>query len=325
MVVDEIHHIPRLLRPIQAILAEPSPPRIVLTASSSRISSRRSDIAPGLRLPQHAFHPLMAAELPAFDLTRALQFGMLPQAVIGTDPQKVIECYAQACIADVMGRGLTRHIGRFRRFLQAVSLSHGRPLNIASVARRCAVERKIVAGYIAILEDLMVAFRVPVYKKRTIAGRPSDSTGKRVTISRDKLFLLDPGFQRALLPPQPPERHAELERRAVAGLVAQHILAWSSYSRFDAELCYWRTRAGTEVDLVVHGTNGLQAFKIKNAETVASRDFRALRAFRHDHPEVEAAVLYRGARTTQIDGIWCLPVDGFLKRMQPDHGLLEWL
>ncbi len=323
VVIDEIQHVPKLLRTVRQTLARPSPPHFVLAASGSRIFSRGTDGHSDLRLPRHSFHPLMAAELRNFDLDRALRHGMLPEAVTASNPQRVIEEYNHVYIADVMARGLTRHIGRFRRFLQALSTAHGKPLNIASVARGCAVERKIVAGYIAILEDLMLAFRVPVYAKRTIASGAGVSDTRRITVSRDKLFLFDAGFFRALLPEDSTGRQAEHDLQALAGLVAQHILAWSAYSRFDAKLCYWRTRAGTEVDLVVHGAAGIQAFRIQNGEDVGPRDLKALHALRKDHPDVEAAILYRGSETNRIDGVHCLPVEDFLRRMRPDRGLLE--
>ena len=53
----------------------------------------------------------------------------------------------------------------------------------------------------------------------------------------------------------------------------------AAYSRHDVDLFYWRTRAGTEVDFVVYGESGLQAFEVKNHGRVHSTDLRALRAF----------------------------------------------
>ncbi len=51
-------------------------------------------------------------------------------------------------------------------------------------------------------------------------------------------------------------------------------------------------------------------------------DLRPLRAFREDYPEAGAALLYRGRERLRIDGIWCLPVEDFLRRMAPDQELL---
>ena len=56
-----------------------------------------------------------------------------------------------------------------------------------------------------------------------------------------------------------------------------------------------------------------------------SRDLRSLRAFREDWPEAETALLHRGRERLRIDGVWCLPVQDFLREMAPDRGLLAWL
>lgn len=325
VVIDEIQHMPRLLGQLQAILSEPSPPRFILSASCSRAFTRGAPRPAVPGLARHSFHPLMASELRTFDLDRALRYGMLAEPATAGNSEQVLDRYAKACIAEVMGRGLTRHIGRFRRFLQAVCTTHGSPLNIAAVARRCAVERKIVAGYILILEDLMLSFRVPVYQRHTVAGRAAGSDGRRATVSRDKLFLFDSGLFRTLDTPNAPENRKGIDRKALAGLVAQHMKAWSAGSRTGAKLSYWRTRAGTEVDLVVEGEGRTQAFGIRDATSVTARDLTPLRAFLDDHPDSETALLYRGTGVTRTDGIWQLPVDRFLRHMRPGQGLLDWI
>ena len=43
--------------------------------------------------------------------------------------------------------GLTRNVGNFARFLEAISFSHGSQLNAAAVARDAQVERKVVTNY----------------------------------------------------------------------------------------------------------------------------------------------------------------------------------
>ena len=89
---------------------------------------------------------------------------------------------------------------------------------------------------------------------------------------------------------------------------------------------WWLSTSGLgprgEVDFVVYGELGLQAFEVKNTGRVHSSDLRALKAFREDYPEAEAALLYRGRDRLRIDDVWCLPVEGFLRRMTPDRALL---
>ncbi len=270
----------------------------------------------GGRAVHRTLHPFMAAELPDFDLVRALRVGLLPLVVSASDPAGVLDAYASLYLdQEVRAEGLTRNVGAFTRFLEAVSFSHGAQLNVSAVARECEVERKVVAGYVGILEDLLLAFRLPVFRKR--AGR--------ATVAHDKLYLFDAGVFRSLRPKGPLDRPGEIDGQALEGLVAQHLRAWAAYSGHDAGVFFWRTRAGTEVDFVVYGESGLQAFEVKNAGKVYSSDLRALRAFREDYPEAETAVLYRGPDRLRIDGVWCLPVRDFLRRTIPDRGLLAWL
>ena len=89
----------------------------------------------------------MAAELPSFDLTLALDIGLLPLAISAPDPQEVLDAYTNLYVdEEVRAEGLTRNVGNFSRFLEAVSFSHASQINLAAVARDCAVERKTVAG-----------------------------------------------------------------------------------------------------------------------------------------------------------------------------------
>ena len=316
VVIDEIQRVPELLTVIHAILEEPSPPRFVLTGSSARKLRRGGVDLLGGRAVHRTMHPFMAAELPEFDLDRALRIGLLPLVMDATDPADILDAYASLYLdEEVRAEGLTRNVGAFTRFLEAISFSHGGQLNVSAVARECEVERKVVAGYVGILEDLLLAFRLPVFRKRA----------KRATVAHEKIYLFDAGVFRSLRPRGPLDRPEEIDGQALEGLVAQHLRAWAAYARQDVELFYWRTRAGAEVDFVVYGEWGLQAFEVKNHRKVHATDLRALRAFRDDYPEAETAVLYRGSERLRIDDIWCLPIDDFLRRTMPDRGLLAGL
>ncbi|MCY4441620.1 MAG: AAA family ATPase [Deltaproteobacteria bacterium] len=315
VVIDEIQRIPELLTVVHALMEEPSPLRFVLTGSSARKLRRGGIDLLGGRAVRRTMHPFMAAELSDFDLGQALQTGLLPLVMAAIDPADVLAAYASLYLEqEVRAEGLTRNVGNFTRFLEAVSFSHGSLLNVSAVARECEVERKVVAGYVGILEDLLLAFRLPAFRKRA----------KRATVTHEKIYLFDAGVFRSLRPKGPLDRPDEIDGQALEGLVAQHLRAWAAYSRHDMEIFFWRTRGGTEVDFVVYGELGLQAFEVKNAGRVQSGDLRALRAFRDEYPEAETALLYRGRERLRIDDVWCLPVEDFLRRTTPDQGLLAW-
>ena len=315
IVIDEIQRVPELLTVVHALMEEPSPSRFILTGSSARKLRRRGVDLLGGRAVHRAMHPFMAAELPEFDLEQALVIGLLPLVLGGAEPADVLDAYASLYLEqEVQAEGLTRNVGNFTRFLEAISFSHGSLLNVSAVARECEVERKVVAGYVGILEDLLLAFRLPVFRKRA----------KRATVTHEKVYLFDAGVFRSLRPRGPLDRPDEIDGQALEGLVAQHLCAWAAYSRRNVEVFFWRTRGGTEVDFVVYGDLGLQAFEVKNASRVYSRDLSGLRAFRDDYPEAGTALLYRGRERLRIDGIWCLPVQEFLRGIVPDRGLLTW-
>ena len=115
--------------------------------------------------------------------------------------------------------GLVRDLDRFSRFLEAVSFSHAQLLNVSNVARDSGVGRKAVEGYVGVLEDLLLSFRLPVFRKRAA----------RATVAHHKLYLFDCGVFRWLRPAGPLARPAEIAGAALEGLVAQHLRAWLAY------------------------------------------------------------------------------------------------
>ena len=106
---------------------------------------------------------------------------------------------------------------------------------------------------------------------------------------------------------------------ALEGLVAQHLRAWIAYRACGAQLYYWRTKSGSEVDFVVYGPDIFSAIEVKRATKVHGKDLRALRAFREDYPEASVCLLYMGKERLTIDGISCIPCEEFLKALHPDR------
>ena len=68
----------------------------------------------------------------------------------------------------------------------------------------------------------------------------------------------------------------------------------------------------------MYGESQFQAIEVKNASRIHSRDLRALKTFRQDYPEAKGIMLYRGREQLRVDGIWCLPVDDFLRDLIPN-------
>lgn len=257
-------------------------------------------------------HPFMASELERFHFHNALVHGLLPLVVAADRPDDVLRAYASLYLdEEVRLEGWARNIGAFARFLETISFSHAAVLNVANVSRECQVERKTIATYIEVLEDLLLSFRVPVFTRRA----------KRETSTHPKFFLFDAGVFRSLRPKGPLDRPEEIDGPALEGLVAQHLRAWLAYRGDDAALFFWRTRSSVEVDLIVYGSAGFWAIEVKNTTRVRPEDLRGLESFGDDYPQAELLLLYRGTSRERWGRVWVLPVEDFLKNLEPTRKL----
>jgi predicted AAA+ superfamily ATPase len=315
VVIDEVQRVPELLNVVHQVMESGHGParRFVLTGSSARKLRRGGiDLLAG-RAVHRTLHPFMAAELGTFRLAAALEVGLLPLVVASSAPGDVLDAYASLYLEqEVKLEGWARDVGSFARFLEAISFSHGSVLNVANVARECEVKHATAAGYVEVLEDLLLAFRVPVFARRA----------RRETSAHPKLYLFDTGVFRSLRPRGPLDRPEEIEGAALEGLVAQHLRAWVAYRGAGEDLFFWRTRSGVEVDFVVYGPNGFWAVQVQNSPDVRPADIRPLRTFREDYPESTAVLLYRGGERRRVDDVWCLPVEPFLRDLVPSRGLV---
>ncbi len=237
---------------------------------------------------------------------------MVPLVVTAADPEDTLRSYAAVYVEqEIRAEGLVRDVGNFSRFLEAVSFSHASVLSVANVARESAVSRKTVEGFLEILEDLLLAFRIPVFTRRA----------RRMVAAHPKFYLFDAGVYRSLRPSGPLDRAQEIDGAALEGLVAQHLRAWIAYSNSDQKLYYWRTRSGVEVDFVLYGDAGLWCLQVQNSAVVRNADLKALKAFREDYAECTPLLLYRGTDHLKVDGIQCAPVDWFLRNLRPGSGI----
>ena len=315
VVVDEVQKVPDLLSFIHSLIEEKAGWRFVLTGSSARKLKRAGvDLLAGRALLRW-LHPFMAAELGRrFSLEGTLHSGLLPIVLASQNPKQVLDAYAALYLREeVQMESLVRNIGNFSRFLETVSCSHASLLNISNVARECQVERKVVEGYVSVLEDLLLGYRLPVFTKRA----------KRALVTHPKFYLFDCGVYRSLRPSGPLDRPAEIEGLALEGLVAQHLRAWIDYSASDFKLYFWRTRSGVEVDFVVYGPGDFFAVEVKNAARLQPRDLRSLLAFKQDYPRCRAFLLYRGRERLMREGVLCMPCEEFLAALRPGKRFAE--
>ncbi len=300
VVVDEVQRVPELLNEVHRLI-ESRRLRFVLTGSSARkLRGRGINLLAGRAVTRH-MHPLTALELGKdFDLKRAVRFGCLPMACTSENPEDYLKSYAATYLREeVQQEGLTRNIGAFSRFLEAASFSQGSVLNMAAVARECAISTKVVEDYFSILEDLLIAIRLPVFTKRA----------KRKLIAHPKFYFFDAGVFQAIRPRGPLDAPEQIHGPALETLFLQQVRALNDYKDLGYRLHYWRTANGDEVDCVLYGERGLRAFEVKMAHNVRPDDLRSLLRFLSDFPQAKTHLLYLGQRRWHDRGIEVLPFE----------------
>lgn len=232
----------------------------------------------------------------------------MPLVWNAADPAATLRAYASLYLREeVQAEALVRDVGAFACFLESISFSQGAVLNLSEVARDCQVGRKTVEGYLGILEDLLLSFRLPVFSRRA----------KRILVAHEKFYFFDAGVYRSLRPAGPLDRPEEIAGMALESLVAQHLRAWIDYRADGAQLYYWRTKSGSEVDFIVYGPDVFWAIEVRYAARVGSKDLRALAAFREDYPEASVCLLYMGRERLAINGIDCILCAEFLPGLHP--------
>lgn len=155
-------------------------------------------------------YPLTAKELGKdFNLESSFSHGQFPSVYAGSAASEYLRSYVATYLREeVLQEGLTRNIGAFSRFVETASFSQGAALNYSAVARETGIERKTVVNYFRILEDLLLAFTLPVFSRRA----------KRRLMSDVKFYFFDAGVYRAIRPSGPLDAPEEIRGIALETL-----------------------------------------------------------------------------------------------------------
>ena len=157
----------------------------------------------------------------------------------------------------------------FRRLMQAASLRLGQIVNQTEIGRDVGLPQPTVRRYLNLLETSHLLVRLPAYAvNRT----------KRL-IKSPKLYWSDTGAALHLAGvAEPGGAHLE-------NLVLHDLLVWRDTRLERAEVFYWRTTAGEEVDLVIESGGRLLPVEIKSTGRPRLADAARLRSFRAEHGE----------------------------------------
>ena len=306
IIIDEVQRIPELLNEIHRLI-ERYRFKFFLTGSSARSLKRKGVNLLAGRALRYYMHPLTQQELGKdFSLNHALQYGLLPATIGHTNPRRYLETYAQSYIREeVLQEGLTRNISAFSRFLEVASFSQGGVINTSEIAREVGVDRFVIHSYFDILEDLLIAYRLPPFAKRA----------KRRLTHHSKFYYFDAGVFRVLRPTGLLDTNKEMDGAGLETIFLQSLRAINDYLDLNYKIYFWRTSTGQEVDFIAYGPKGFHAFEIKRSTNVTGKSLSGLKAFQRDYPEAKLYLVYNGDHKEYHGEIAILPITEALSKL----------
>jgi predicted AAA+ superfamily ATPase len=304
VIVDEVQRLPNLLNEVHRF-SEEKHLRFVLCGSSARKLKRAGVNLLAGRALNRSMHPFVPEELGTqVNLEESLRWGLLPIVWDSSVKEETLKAYAQLYLKEeIQAEALVRNLPGFARFLPLAALFHGQMINVTNIARESGVARATVTGYLDILVETLLCFRLPAYEAK-------------IRVRERKLpkwYWCDPGIVRAMKRSSgeivPEERGVLFE-----GLVAQLLRAYKDYRGLCDEIYYWAPsgRSETEIDfLLVRGAD-LIAVEAKSGQTFTETWCKGLRAVAQLKGLCRRIIVYpRGPVLRTEDGIDIFPFQHF--------------
>lgn len=306
IVIDEIQKLPKLLDEVHRLI-ENSRRVFLLTGSSARKLRRGGANLLAGRAWQARMFPLVSAELPDFDLSRYLAYGGLPAVYSSDDPHEELAAYTGTYLREeIQAEAAVRTLEPFVAFLDLLAAKVGEEINFATLGSDCGVSPKTIRNYLQVLDDTLVGFMLPPFRK----------TRQRKAISRSKFYLFDVGVANALAQVSSLSPATERFGHCFEHFMLMEIRAYLSYRRRSESIYFWKSQSGFEVDIVI--PNQL-AIEVKSTEMVQPRHLRGLQALREEGLIERFCVVSRDPEERTLNQIRILPWRQFLRELWRDQ------
>lgn len=213
-----------------------------------------------------------SADIPPADWRDVARRGGFPTPAIELDGPESRTLWFSGYLQTYLERDLRElasisSVPDFRRLMRAASLRVGQLLNQTELGRDAALPQPTVHRWLNLLELSYQIVRLPAY---------SVNRTKRL-IKTPKLYWADTGLGLYVGGEEVPQG-AHLEN-----MVVHDLLAWRESVPRRPEICYWRTAAGEEVDIVIDTGAALVPIEVKATRRPTTADVRALQSFRAEY------------------------------------------
>ena len=280
VIIDEAQRMPELFPLLRHVIDRDSKKgRFVLLGSASPHLTRGVSESLAGRVGMLELTPFRASELSGGQHARNRWFhGGYPPAhgLRSFDARSDwLDSYVTTFLErDIPALGLNLPAARLRRLWTMLTHVHGNLLNVSDLARSLTVSTHTVNHYLDVLEGAYLIRRlVPLHA----------NIQKRLTKS-PKIYIRDTGILHFLAGLRRPTDLETWPKRghSFEGLVVEEIAAMAGQHLARPDLCFWRTHAGAEVDLVMQHRGRWIPIEIKLGAAVDHYAVAGLRQFMKD-------------------------------------------
>jgi hypothetical protein len=298
VIIDEIHLLRDPGRAAKIIYDQLDHIKLIITGSSSfHIKNKTSESLAGRKIDYHIY-PLTFSEylyqkniekdlnfnilekivkddsktsdgVYKFDLENILNsvliYGQYPHVINYPQDKKYLLNFVDSLIfKDVLELSLIDNKKLARGLLKLLALQIGNLINYSELAISLKADQRKIKRYIEIFEQSFIMFRLYPYSKN-----------KRYEISKTaKIFFYDVGVRNALI-----EDFSDLNSRMDKGalfenFIISELIKQNSYLEKDFKFYYWRTKQGSEIDVVLERGEELIGVEIKYKRKNINKAFK---------------------------------------------------
>lgn len=316
VVIDEVQRVPSVLQEVHR-LYESKGLHFALSGSSARKLRREgANLLAGRALQTFMFPFVHGEYRHHWSLEDAIAWGTLPLVV--AEPQhrsQTLAAYVETYLKEeITAEALVRQLDPFVRALAAAGLYNGQILNIENLSRESAVKRSTIERYFQILEDTLIAVRIPAL---SLGIRTKETT-------HPKFFLFDSGIARAAAGLLHETLDSVWKGFAFESMILHELRAYNERTHHRWPIFHYAVSGGFDVDFLVqtspktlNSPPQYLAIEVKLGKKYQSSWIRGLRTLRTECPKsvTRTMVVYQGSETMKIDDVEIIPAETFLNQL----------
>ena len=301
LIIDEIHLLSDPGRAAKIIYDQMPDINLIVTGSSSlQIKNKASESLAGRKIDYHLYPLTFSEYLYQKEIESSLNYQIMENILKGKLDEKIHTFDLKGTLENILIYGLYPHLVDqpgsqeylrnlvdsviFKDLLELNSIENrsgalnllrllayqiGSLVNVSELATRLNMSTATVRRYLNIFEQSFIIFSLNPYSKIS-----RDEIGKM-----NKYYFYDLGLRNALI-----DNFTQTGSRQDFGVIFENfiiseILKANTYGQFGFKLNFWRTKQGSEIDLVLTKENKVIAVEVKTGRN------RANQAFLNRYPE----------------------------------------